>query len=254
MRILPSNVVPVLEGYFAVTHRSQTAGALLGSLGVSLFGAANVMAMLMEGFRRAHDLPVLRGSFWRRRGRAVVLVPLSLVPMTAASSLVVFGNALTHWVGRDLPDELKPGFALVSLVLRWTIALAGSTGIIGLIYHLGTDLTLDVRAHIEPWFREPWKELQKSWTWRASLPGAALATALWFVATLLFGAYVTRYANYTRVYGSLGAAIALLAWLYIIALCVLIGSEFNAQLTRPGQNQEGRAALMKLPGWRWRQD
>lgn len=254
IRVLPSTVVPILEGYFTVTHKSQTAGALLGSLVVSLFGAANVMATLMEGFRRAHDLPLLRGSFWRRRGRALALVPLSLVPMTATSALVVFGNALTHWVGRDLPPELKPTFSMVALVLRWTTALAGSTAIIGMIYHLGTDLTLDVRTRLEPWVREPWNLLRRHWTWRASLPGAALATALWFLATLLFGFYVTRYANYAQVYGSLGAAIALMAWLYIIALCVLIGAEFNAQIARPNRDQESHAALWKLPGWRLRQD
>ena len=212
------------------------------------------MGTLMEGFRRAHDLPLLQGSFWRRRGRALALVPLSLVPMTAASALVVFGNAITHWAGRDLPNELKPTFSTVALLLRWGIALAGSTGLIGLIYHLGTDITLDVRTRLSPWVREPWNELRRTWTWRASLPGAALATALWFVATLSFGFYVTRFANYTRVYGSLGAAIALLAWLYLIALCVLIGSEFNAQVARPKRDEESHAALWKLPGWHWRQD
>jgi membrane protein len=68
------------------------------------------------------------------------------------------------------------------------------------------------------------------WSWRSSLPGATLATAMWFLTTLIFGLYVTRYANYSRVYGSLGAAIALMFWLYIIALSVICGAEFNAQL------------------------
>ncbi len=254
VRVLPSNVLPVLEGYFTVTHKSQTAGALLGSLVVSLFGAANVMATLMEGFRRAHDLPLLRGSFWHRRGRALALVPLSVVPMSATSALVVFGNVLTHWLARDLPNELKPSFSTLALVLRWGTALAGSTAIIGLIYHLGTDLTLGVRTRLEPWVREPWTVLRHGWTWRASLPGAVLATGLWFVATLLFGFYVTRFANYTRVYGSLGAAIALLAWLYLIALCVLVGAEFNAQIAQPQRDADSHAAVWKLPGWRWRRD
>ncbi len=53
---------------------------------------------------------------------------------------------------------------------------------------------------------------------------------MWFITTLLFGLYVTRFANYSQVYGSLGAAIALMFWLYIIALSVLCGAEFNAQL------------------------
>ncbi len=246
-RVLPSNVVPVLEGYFTVTQKSQTASALLGSLVVGLFGAANVMSTLMEGFRRAHDLPLVPGSYWLRRGRALALVPLSLVPLAAASLLLVFGNAITGWLGRDLPGELKPSFALITLVLRWLVALAGSTGIIAVIYHLGTDLTLDMRSRLEPWVREPWNILRKGWTWRASLPGAALATGLWFVATLLFGVYVTRYANYTRVYGSLGAAIALMAWLYIVALCVLVGAEFNAQLGQPRRDPKSHALVSQIP-------
>ncbi len=249
IRVLPSNVVPVLEGYFSATHPSQTAGALVGSLVVSLFGATAAMSTLMEGFRRAHDLPLLPGVFWRRRRRALALVPLSLLPMAAASALVVFGNALTAWLSRGMPPELKPGFATVALLLRWGTALAGSTGILGVIYHLGTDRTLDVRAHLQPWMREPWATFRRNWTWRASLPGAALATVLWFVATLLFGVYVTRFANYSRVYGSLGAAIALMAWLYIIALCVLVGAEFNAQRSHPEQAVEKHTPGHPLPVW-----
>jgi membrane protein len=65
--------------------------------------------------------------------------------------------------------------------------------------------------------------------WRRVLPGAIAATAMWFLTTLSFGWYVTRFANYTQVYGSLGAGIALLFWLYIVSLSVLCGAEFNEQ-------------------------
>ncbi len=271
-RVLPAYVVPLLEGYFSVDRRSQTAGALLGSMVISLVGAGNVMGTLMEGFRRAHALPPARGSLLRRRGRALALVPLSLLPLAAASALVVFGHLFTRWLARQVPPMLAGVFAVSALLLRWTVALAGSTAILALIYHLGTDLDTNMSASLKSWPRPHLKswprrssprrswpsEYQKpeyrnpsppeSWVtvparaaafdtgWRASLPGAALATALWFVATLVFGFYVTRFANYSRVYGSLGAGIALMIWLYLIALCVLIGAEFNAQRTasRPG--------------------
>ena len=57
-----------------------------------------------------------------------------------------------------------------------------------------------------------------------------MATVFWFPATIIFGWYVTNYANYSAVYGPLGAAIALLVWLYILSVIVLLGAEFNAQL------------------------
>jgi membrane protein len=118
-------------------------------------------------------------------------------------------------------------------------------GIIAVIYHLGTDLTQHMREQLEPMLREPWGMLRRQWSWRASLPGAALATLLWFDATLLFGLYVTRFANYGRVYGSLGAGIALMIWLYMIALTVLIGAEFNAQRSEERRGPGSSAALWK---------
>jgi len=233
---------------------------------VSLFGAASVMATLMEGFRRAHGLPDLRGSFWPRRLRALVLVPVSLLPMAAASVLVMFGHFLTMRLAGWLLTDLRGVFYVVTVLLRWTVALLGSVAILGLIYHLGTDPDRRLQLRLEPLIREtlrrPLSLLRKEWSWRASLPGAALATALWFISTLLFGLYVTRYANYSRVYGSLGAAIALLVWLYIIAVSVLMGAEFNAQRAIDSRNAaEGRpsftghprellAALRWPPGWR----
>jgi membrane protein len=55
---------------------------------------------------------------------------------------------------------------------------------------------------------------------------------MWFLTTLIFGWYVTRVANYSAVYGSLGAGIALLFWLYIVFISVLVGAEFNEQYCR----------------------
>jgi membrane protein len=251
-RVLPPNVSPILDAYFSPTHHGpRTAGALLSAAVVSVTGAASVMATLMEGFRRAHDLPLVRGSFWPRRVRALALVPLSMLPMALASVLVVFGHLLTHWLVGAVGPGLRAPVYVAAFLLRWGLALAGSVGILAVVYHLGTDLSTHMRQHLEPLLREPWTALRKDWSWRASLPGAAVATVLWFVSTLLFGYYVTRFANYSQVYGSLGAAIALMFWLYIIALSVLMGSEFNAQRAAHGprrRDPETAALLWKIPG------
>jgi len=62
------------------------------------------------------------------------------------------------------------------------------------------------------------------------IPGATLASAMWFLATTLFSWYLQLYADYSILYGSLGVGIALLVWMYIISLVVLVGAEFNAML------------------------
>jgi membrane protein len=57
-----------------------------------------------------------------------------------------------------------------------------------------------------------------------------MSAIVWFVTTLVFGWYVTRFADYSIIYGSLGSAVATLVWLYITALAVFLGAEYNAQV------------------------
>jgi membrane protein len=208
-RILPPDVSPLLQSYFVDSpHSSRSAHAVIVAFLVSLLGASSVLATLMEGVRRANDLPIDCWTFWQRRIRALLLVPLSLVPFALASILIVFGQFITEWLALHIMPSIRTPVFLVALLLRWAIALTGSIGIIGLIYHMGTPM-------------------QQSW--KRVLPGAVVSTAMWFLSTLIFGWYVTRFANYSQVYGSLGAGIALLFWLFIISLSVLCGAEFNAE-------------------------
>jgi len=64
--------------------------------------------------------------------------------------------------------------------------------------------------------------------WRLVFPGAMLATGLWLAVMLGFGWYVRHIADYNVLYGSIGAVIALLGWMYVQSLVALIGCEFNA--------------------------
>jgi membrane protein len=206
-RILPPDVSPLLESYFVdSSHSPKSTHALIVAFVVSIIGASSVIATLMEGVRRANDLPENCWTFLQRRLRALLLVPLSLVPFALASVLIVFGQFFTEWLALHLTPIARTPFYIFADLIRWTVALVGSIGIIGLIYHLGTPV-------------------QQSW--KRVLPGAVVSTLMWFLATIVFGWYVTRFANYSQVYGSLGAGIALLFWLYIVSLSVLFGAEFN---------------------------
>ena len=209
--VLPANALPLLESYFISTPASphpHTARSLLLAAIVSLSGASSVIMTLMEGVRRSQELPL---SCWRpfeRRRRSVMLVPLSLLPLAVSTVLVIFGSFLTAWTAGYIAPALQPAFFAFALVVRWTVSLAGVVGLTASIYH----------------FSMPGRRKR-----RHSLPGAIVATAMWFVSTLAFGWYVTRFANYTLVYGSLGAGIAMLFWLYLVFLSVHFGAEFNAQ-------------------------
>jgi len=214
-RVLPSTVFPLFTGYFVnSTARTHTMRALVAAAIVSVSGASSVIATLMEGLRRAARLPEHYWTFWQRRIRAVVLVPLSLLPLLVATVLVMFGRLMTDWVAANLATDVRPAIYETALTLRWIVSLTGVAGVTALVYHMGAP---------------------QRGNWVRTLPGAVVATAIWFVTTLVFGWYVTRVANYSQVYGSLGAGIALLFWLYFVFLSVLVGAEFNAQVAEQEQ-------------------
>jgi membrane protein len=211
-RFLPSDVIPLLESYFAPSpQHSKSTHALIVAFLVSVSGASTIITTFMEGLRRAHELPDDCWTFWSRRARALALVPLSLVPLGIASGLVIFGHIFIAWMIRHVAPEVRGSVYVIAFAVRWIVAFTGSVGLLALLYHMGTPV------------RQPWRRV---------VPGAITATAMWFLTTLAFGWYVTRFANYTQVYGSLGAGIALLFWLYIVSLSVLCGAEFNEQFDR----------------------
>jgi len=288
-RVLPSNVSPLLDAFFQNSpQHTHSLRALIGAGIVSFLGAANVISSLMEGLRRARNLPTNCWSFWQRRRRTFELVPLSLVPLAAASLLIVFGHAVTQWLAGGIGAELRQPIYMTAVLVRWVICFAASVGLIGLIYHLGvpdgslpipTSLPAAIHGNIprpiatvgrrsRALFRAASRSTIGSTlsstlitpsyagspggealvplpprAWHTVLPGAVMATAMWFLTTLAFGWYVTRSANYSEFYGSIGAAIALLIWLYIVALSVLCGAEFNAQLEQNTASRMMRQSL-----------
>jgi membrane protein len=243
-RVLPPGVSQLLDAAFEITPKhAHSVRALVSAGFVSFLGASNVIAALMEGLRRARELPPDYWTFWQRRRRTFELVPLCLAPLAVFSILIIFGHAVTGWLGSSIGPEVRAPIYAIAVLVRWVVALGASVGLIALIYHLGVpdDRSSRPREKGKGRPRDVYRRMKRSAgasalittlaprSWRAILPGAVMATAMWFLTTLAFGWYVTRFANYSEVYGSLGAGIALLFWLYIVSLSVLCGAEFNAQ-------------------------
>jgi membrane protein len=223
-QVLPSGVSPLLTGYFDSSSLHVHTWRLVGvALLVSLSGATSVLSTVMEGLRRAAGRPQDAWGTLARTRRAVLLVFLSLLPLLAATIVVMFGELLTHWVTHHFAAGMRPYLVVLTLIMRWAIALAGVAGVTSLIYHLGTP----PRPANDRAVRTGRGAAARGWA--RTIPGAIMATLLWFMVTLLFGFYVRHYATYNVVYGSLGAGIVLLFWLFLVFLSVLCGAEFNAQ-------------------------
>src|SRR5882724_4228946 len=204
--ILPAGGTTALD-YLKATAKHPV-GLLLTTSVVTLWTASGVMVSWMEGFRRCYELP----KTWavvQERFIAFLLVVFALIPMTFATLLVAVGSKFET----RLLSYIDPDFSVYILLMwgaiRWSIATLTSISVIALIYHHGVPRT------------QPWHSV---------IPGATLATILWFSVTVGFRAYLQHFGDFTTIYGSLGVAMALLVWMYMISLVVLVGAEFNAML------------------------
>lgn len=205
-RILPAGATTAQAYLRGSTGRSV--GLLVSTSFLTLWLASGVMVSWMDGFRRCYELPKVWGLV-KERFIAFSLVILAGIPLSCSTILVAFGNRIETRILFHIGHEFSPYVYLTWMLVRWIIAIVTSVAVIALIYHNAVPRT------------QPWHSV---------LPGATLATAAWFIVTVIFGWYLQHYADYSVIYGSLGAAIALLVWMYMISLVILIGAEFNAIL------------------------
>jgi len=182
---------------------------------ISLWAASGVFKSLIEGFQAVYRVPRNRG-FLAQSSVAMALVLGSAVPLLFASLLILFGGQVERSVLTAL--KVEPGWtplawlwSLLSRLAQFLVAFASTAADSACLYYFG-----------------PFRKQQ----WRFVWPGAILATVLWMLATMGFGWYVRNIAHYNLMYGSVGVVIALLVWMYLIAVIAMIGCEFNAEYER----------------------
>jgi membrane protein len=208
--VVPPGTEDVVRDLFIV-HGQRPQSVLVVAVLLSLWAASGAIISLMEGFQAIYHLPSGR-PFLKERGVAIVLVLLSALPLWGASALIVFGErilrATLYWFGLfPTGADLKGPAVLVAQALRFGVAFVSVVVVTALIYYLGPNRKQSLTA---------------------VFPGAAAATALWMLATAAFAWYVRHVANYNLLYGSAGAGLALLVWMYLLAVIMLFGCEVNA--------------------------
>ncbi len=214
-QFLPADTMDLLQSY-VLTRRIYSGQLMLSAAFLSIFAGLGMMLSLMEGFRRAYQIPHEDWGFGGRRLRALLLLPTALVPLSVATLVIVFGRQIELWMVANAGHELRHVVLFFWRMVRWAIALVTSVTVLTAVYHFGT-------------------KRKEHWLWVG--PGAIVATLVWFPSTLAFGWYVTRVADYSMFYGSFGAGIATLIWLYITAFSCLVGAELNGVLYSDRQEQ-----------------
>ena len=201
---------------------SQKRGGLL-SFGIvfALWSASTGIYAVMQQLNITYDVEEGR-SFWKARGTALLLTLLFLGLVILAFGLVVFGGIIEGRIGSAFSHG--PTVLLFFAVLRWIIIFSFLLLGFSMMYYFGPD--------VEQQFR-------------FITPGSALGVTILVLASLAFRFYVSNFGNYNATYGSLGAVIVWMFWLYIMGLVILLGSEVNAILEHyhPGGKQKGTKDL-----------
>jgi membrane protein len=184
-----------------------------------LWSASGYVGGFMKAANRIWDVPEGRPFWWTIPLRVGVTL-LLLVLLAASAVMVVVTGPLADRVGK----LIGIGGAAVTAwdIAKWPVLI------------LVVALMLSILYHAAPNVRHP--------RFRWVTPGAILAVIVWIGASALFGLYVAKFGSYNKTYGSLGAIIIFLVWLWLTNVAVLLGAELNAELERGRQIEAGHPA------------
>jgi membrane protein len=204
--VLPPGTLSILNNFLG-RHSTQSWQWVLLGLGGTLIAGTQMMKLLMEGFRLVYGDEVQQSAV-SRHVRALLLLTATILPSILIVNLVVFGRTVRN---RMLHISSMP----VLIRLTWSglyiiVSLLIAVTVVTVIYRVGRPGHHGLRAH---------------------LPGAQVATVLWWTVSIALGFYLRR-VPYSLIYGGLAVTIGLMLWMQLTATILLIGAAYNAELLR----------------------
>lgn len=225
-----------LVGVFA-EHNAQLRESITSALGKIAPGSASqlVHQVVSQTFTAKHDVLKLTvgivGAFWAASGGiSAIMTALDVVYKTketrpwwkqrlttlaltlAISLLVIFALILALYggkIGGALASQIGMGeiFHWAWKILQWPVSLAAMLLAFSILYYFAPNLK------------------ERKWLWIT--PGSLAGVSLWILASVGFRVYLHFFNHYSATYGSLGAVIILLLWLYVTGFAILTGGEVN---------------------------
>lgn len=207
-RIAPEAAFTLLRETLTGLTRDSSGGLAIISFLAALWTGSNGAVVIEKALNRAYRKGgCRRRSFWQQRLVALFSVLGIGLILLVSANLVVFGRMLINIVEQWWQP---PGAILAWLkILRWLMSIGGLLAVSLFIYTVGPER----------------KEMR---SWKTIWPGAVAFSTLWICISLLFGAYVTNFSSYNQLYGSMGAIMVLMVWIYFTSYSLLIGAEVNA--------------------------
>lgn len=214
--LLPSDTMGLIGRVLSdVITPSRKALLSFGILG-TLWTTSRGFAAAIEALSMAYEVRDVR-PLWKDGVLAVGLALTTGLLIVVALLVMVVGPRFGDWLA-DIVN-LSGLFVLVWPYARWTIAVGFAVMAIEILYFFG--------PNIKQRFRD-------------TLPGAVFAMVCWIALSCLLEQYFRHFASFNKTYGTLGAAIALMVWLYWTGFAILLGAELNAELAKVNEKSEAR--------------
>lgn len=213
-QIMPPSAFKLIDSTMVEVATSSGSGKLSFGLLAALWVASNGMGAITESLNTAYDVKETR-PWWRQRLVAIVLTMALSVLIIFALILVVAGGKISEWLAAVY--GFGPVFAVAWRILQWPVVLACMLLAFALIYYFAPAIR------------------KRKWIYLT--PGAVIGLALWLLVSIGFRTYLHFFNTYSATYGSLGAVIILMLWLYFTGVAVLIGGEVNSEIE--AAEQEG---------------
>lgn len=218
-RALPREALVLIQDNVRTLVTQPKGGLLSFGIIAALWTSSSAIMAIIVGLNRAYDVEESR-PWWKVRIVALLLVVGSSLFVIAATVLLIFGPQLGTWLASSV--GLGNVFAVVWNIARWIIILTCLIVALASLYYFAPDV-------------------EQKWRWIT--PGSVCAVIGWMLASLSFAYYVNNFGSYNTTYGSIGAVIMLLTWMYVTGFFILVGGELNSEL-------EHAAAKGKKPGER----
>lgn len=232
--VMPPSAFNLIESTMIEISKGSSGGKLSFGLLAALWAASNGMGAISEALNVAYDVKETR-PWWKGRLQTIALTTALSILIVGALVLVLYGGKIVEGLAANF--DFGSAFVLTWKLLQWPIVLAAMLLAFALIYYFAPDLR------------------EQKWAWIT--PGAVLGVVLWLLASFGLRTYLHFFDTYSNTYGSLGAVIILMLWLYLTGVAVLVGGELNAELEHlaatlgdtnakaEGEKQPGEAALRK---------
>lgn len=193
-----------LHQLVTASNGALSLGVVVGIL-IALWSASRGMSGLIQALNIAYEQKETRG-----------FVKLNLIAFGLTVAMIIGGIIVITLVAAVpvIVQNIGLGAAgkWIVLVLEWPLLIVFVLCGLAVAYRYGPN--------------------RREARWRWVSPGAIIAVILWVVASIIFSAYVANFNSYNKTYGSLGAVVILLTWLYLSAFVVMFGAEINAQAER----------------------